>query len=164
MAAPKLLDGLPAAKWVELYTIMVRIRQFEERIMPLLKEGRIKGTAHPSVGQEAVAVGVCAPMRTDDILFGTYRSHATYIARDGDLKKMFAELYGKATGCAKGKGGSMHLVDLAAGFLGAVPIVGSTIPIAVGATWGSRLRGEQRVVVIFFGDAAVEEGSDSHLG
>src|SRR5439155_1220730 len=84
-----------------------------------------------SIGQEAVAVGVCDPLRKDDILFGTYRDHATYLAKGGDLRKMMAELYGKATGCAKGKGGSMHLIDLSVGSMGASAIVGTTIPHAV---------------------------------
>src|SRR5438105_15757781 len=99
---------------------------------------------------------MCSPLARDDIVFGTYRSHAHYLAKGGDLKAMLAELYGKATGCAAGKGGSMHLIDRSVGFLGAVPIVGSTIAIGVGAALSSVLQGEPRMTVIFFGDAATE--------
>jgi pyruvate dehydrogenase E1 component alpha subunit len=114
---------------------------------------------HLSIGQEAVAVGVCTHLSKKDWVMSAHRSHAHYLAKGGDLKAMFAELYGKATGCTGGRGGSMHLVDLRAGFLGAVPIVGSTIPIAVGAAWGARMQGRERVVVAFFGEAATEEGA-----
>jgi pyruvate dehydrogenase E1 component alpha subunit len=113
---------------------------------------------HLSIGQEAVAVGVCSHLSRRDYVLSSHRSHAHYLAKGGDLKAMMAELYGKATGCSKGKGGSMHLVDLSVGFLGATPIVGSTIPIAVGTAFGSVMRGEQRVTAIFFGDGATEEG------
>jgi pyruvate dehydrogenase E1 component alpha subunit len=140
-----------------LFGIM-RVRLIEERIRTLYAEQDIRCPTHFSIGQEAVAVGVCAHLRRDEQITSAHRSHAHYLAKGGDLKAMLAELYGKATGCAAGKGGSMHLIDRAAGFLGAVPIVGSTIPIGVGAALASVLQGDPLLTVIFFGDAATETG------
>ena len=134
------------------------MRIIEERIADLYPEQEMRCPVHLSIGQEAVAVGVCAHLTPSDYVLSGHRSHGHYLAKGGDLKAMIAELYGKATGCAQGKGGSMHLVDLAVGFLGATPIVGSTIPIAVGAALGSKMRGEDRVTVVFFGEATTEEG------
>lgn len=138
--------------------MMLRIRMVEEKIAELYPEQEIRCPTHLCIGQEAVAVGVCASLSRNDYVLSGHRSHGHYLAKGGDLKAMMAELYGKVTGCSRGKGGSMHLVDLSVGFLGATPIVGSTIPIAVGAAFGSVMRGEQRVSVVFFGDAAVEGG------
>jgi pyruvate dehydrogenase E1 component alpha subunit len=101
---------------------------------------------------------VCANLTRDDYVLSNHRSHGHYLAKGGNLRAMMAEIYGKATGCCQGKGGSMHLVDLSAGFIGATPIVGSTIPIAVGTAFGTVMRGERRVSVVFLGDAATEEG------
>lgn len=142
----------------DLYTRMLRIRLVEERIAELYPEQQMRCPVHLSVGQEAVAVGVCAALQPDDYALSTHRSHAHYLAKGGDLKAMLAELYGKATGCCRGKGGSMHLIDRSVGFLGAVPIVGSTIPIGVGAAFGALLRKERRVTIVFLGDGATEEG------
>ena len=141
-----------------LYEMMLRIRMVEEKIAELYPEQEMRCPVHLCIGQEAVAAGVCANLSRDDYVLSGHRSHGHYLAKGGDLKAMMAELYGKATGCCQGKGGSMHLVDLSAGFLGATPIVASTIPIAVGVAFGSVMRGQQRVTVVFFGDAAVEEG------
>lgn len=149
---------MEAEKLRRLYYEMLRIRLIEEKIAQLYPEQEMRCPVHLSVGQEATAVGVCANLSRDDYVLSSHRSHAHYLAKGGDLKEMMAELYGKVTGCSLGKGGSMHLVDLSMGFLGATPIVGSTIPIAVGAAFGSVMRGEQRVTVIFFGDGATEEG------
>ena len=113
---------------------------------------------HFSIGQEAIAVGVCGHLKREELITSAHRSHAHYLAKGGDLKAMLGELYGKATGCAAGKGGSMHLIDRSVGFLGAVPIVGSTIPIGVGAALSSVLQGAPLLTVIFFGDAATEAG------
>jgi len=113
---------------------------------------------HLSIGQEAIAVGVCTNLSREDYVLSNHRSHGHYLAKGGNLKAMMAEIYGKVTGCSQGKGGSMHLVDLSVGFLGATPIVGSTISIAVGVAFGSVMRGEESVSVVFFGDAATEEG------
>ncbi len=143
----------------QLYYQMLRIRMVEEKIADhLYPEQEMRCPVHLCTGQEAVAVGVCANLLRNDYVLSNHRSHGHYLAKGGELKAMMAELYGKVTGCSQGKGGSMHLVDLSVGFLGATPIVGSTIPIAVGVAFGSVMRGEQRVTVIFFGDAAVEEG------
>lgn len=142
----------------DLYISMLRIRLVEEKIAELYPEQQMRCPVHLSVGQEAVAVGVCAALQPDDYALSTHRSHAHYLAKGGALKTMLAELYGKVTGCCQGKGGSMHLIDRSVGFLGAVPIVGSTIPIGVGAAFGTALRKERRVTIVFLGDGATEEG------
>ncbi len=141
-----------------LFRAMLRIRMIEEKIAALYPEQEMRCPVHLSIGQEATAVGVCAALRSSDLVMSSHRSHGHFLAKGGDLKSMLAELYGKRTGCAGGKGGSMHFVDRPAGFLGATPIVGSTIPIAVGAALAAARRGEDRVVVAFFGEAATEEG------
>lgn len=143
---------------LELYRAMLRIRLVEERIAALYPEQEMRCPVHLCIGQEAVAAGACAALERRDYAFSGHRSHGHYLAKGGDLKAMLAEIYGKATGCAGGKGGSMHLIDLDAGFLGATPIVGSTIPIAVGAAFGASMRDEDRVTMAFFGDGAVETG------
>lgn len=142
----------------DLFFSMLRIRSIEERIASLYSEQRMRCPVHLSIGQEAVAVGVCAALRITDYAMSGHRSHAHYLAKGGSLNAMMAELYGKADGCTGGKGGSMHLVDLEAGFVGAVPIVGSTIPIAVGTALASQMEGSDRVTVAFFGEGATEEG------
>lgn len=119
---------------------------------------KIRSPVHLSIGQEAVAVGVCKTLGVDDVVFGSYRSHAMYLAKGGDLKRMIAELYGKATGCDKGKGGSMHLADVSQGVMGASAVVGTTIPQAVGYAYALKLQRKDSVVISFFGDGAVEEG------
>lgn len=141
-----------------LYYEMLRIRMIEEKIAELYPEQEMRCPVHLCIGQEAVAAGVCAHLARVDYVLSGHRSHGHYLAKGGDLKAMMAELYGRLTGCSGGKGGSMHLVDLSVGFLGATPIVGSTIPIAVGTALGSMMRGEPRVTVIFFGEGATEEG------
>ena len=141
-----------------LLEIMLRIRMVEEKIAELYPEQEMRCPVHLCIGQEAVAAGVCLNLTRDDYAMSNHRSHGHYIAKGGNLPAMMAEIYGKATGCSRGKGGSMHLVDLEAGFLGATPIVGSTIPIAAGAALGTIMRGESRVTVVFFGDGATEEG------
>lgn len=141
-----------------LYRALYRIRRVEEEIARVYPTDVIKSPVHLSIGQEAVAVGVCDPLLPDDVLFATYRSHAPYLAKGGDLRAMLAELYGKATGCSGGKGGSMHLVDPAHGVMGTSSIVGTTIPNAVGYAYALRLRRTSRVVVSMFGDGAADEG------
>lgn len=142
----------------KLYSEMLRIRRVEETIAELYPQQEIRCPVHLCIGQEAVAVGVCTNLSKEDYVLSGHRSHGHYLAKGGDLKAMLAELYGKETGCCKGKGGSMHLADLSVGYLGSTPIVASTIPIAVGAAFGSVMKGERRVTAVFFGDAAVEEG------
>ena len=141
-----------------LYLQMLRIRTTEERIAELYPEQEMRCPVHLCIGQEAVAVGVSDNLSRSDFVLSGHRSHGHYLAKGGDLRAMMAELYGRVTGCSMGKGGSMHLVDLEVGFLGSTPIVGSTIPIAVGAALGSVIRGIDSVTVAFFGDGAVEEG------
>ena len=141
-----------------LYASMFLIRKAEEKIAMLYPEKNIKCPTHLSIGQEAAASGVCAALNREDYVFSTHRCHSHYLAKGGDLKMMFAELYGKATGCSRGKGGSMHLVDPSAGMMGASAIVGGTIPLAVGAALGSQFEKNNRLAVAFFGDAATEQG------
>jgi TPP-dependent pyruvate/acetoin dehydrogenase alpha subunit len=143
---------------VQLLQSMVRIRMIEEAIATHYAEQQMRCPVHLSIGQEAAAAGVCAALRPDDQAMSGHRSHAHFLAKGGSLKAMIAELYGKETGCCKGRGGSMHLVDLAAGFVGAVPIVGSTIPIATGLAYANRQLKRDRVTVAFLGEAATEEG------
>jgi len=143
---------------LRLYFEMLRIRMVEERIAELYPEQEMRCPIHLCIGQEAVSAGFCAALSKQDYVLGAHRSHGHYLAKGGDLKAMIAEFYGKEDGCCGGRGGSMHLLDLGAGFLGAVPIVGSTIPIAVGVAFGGVMRGEDRVVAVFFGDGATEEG------
>ena len=142
-----------------LYRAMLRIRRVEEAIAERYAAQEMRCPVHLSIGQEAVAVGVCAALTRQDGVFSGHRAHAHYLAKGANLKAMLAEIYGKAEGCCKGVGGSMHMIDLAAGFLGAVPIVGATVPLAVGAAWAARLRGEDKVIVAFFGDGTFEEGA-----
>lgn len=137
---------------------MLRIRRVEERIAELYPEQEMRCPVHLCIGQEAVAAGVCANLSHDDYVLSNHRSHGHYLAKGGDLKAMIAEIYGKATGASKGGGGSQHLIDLSANVLGAVPLVGSTIPVAVGAAFGSVMQNKGNVTVVFFGDGAVEEG------
>ena len=141
-----------------LYTSLYRIRRVEEEIIRLYPSDRIKSPVHLSIGQEAISVGVCAALLPDDIAFGTYRGHALYLAKGGDLKAMMAELYGKCGGCARGKAGSMHLIDIKAGMMGTSAIVATTIPQAVGYALAVRMRSQNKIVVAFFGDGAADEG------
>lgn len=143
---------------MDLYRRMVLIRRTEEKIVALYPQQEIRCPIHLSIGQEAAASGVCAALELEDYVFSTHRCHSHYLAKGGNLREMFAELYGKASGCAKGKGGSMHLLDPEKGVLGASAVVGGTIPLAVGAALGAKMQGSGRVTVAFFGDAATEQG------
>lgn len=142
----------------KFYRSLYRIRRVEEEVARIYPTDKIKSPIHLSIGQEAVSVGVCEALQQDDIVFGTYRGHALYLAKGGDLKEMIAELYGKATGCAKGKGGSMHLIYTPSSVMGTSAIVGTTIPHAVGYAYALKLQGKDSIVVSFFGDGAVDEG------
>ncbi|MCI0894502.1 MAG: thiamine pyrophosphate-dependent dehydrogenase E1 component subunit alpha [Chloroflexi bacterium] len=144
---------------MEMLRRMVRIRFFEERVIQMVERGEIVGAAHSYIGEEAVAVGACLALRDDDWMTGNHRSHGHPIAKGGDVKRAMAELLGKATGFCKGKGGSMHLADFSIGILGESGILGSAIPTAVGAALGSKLQGNDRVAVPFFGDGASNEGA-----
>lgn len=142
----------------ELYRSLFLIRRVEERIAEIYHTDKVKSPVHLSIGQESVSVGVCAAMRPDDIAFGTYRGHALYLAKGGDLKAMIAELYGKAAGCARGRAGSMHLVDMAVGMMPTSAIVATTIPQAVGYALALKMRGTNQVVTVFLGEGSTEEG------
>jgi pyruvate dehydrogenase E1 component alpha subunit len=148
---------------IELYRSflfqMIRIRQVQERISRLYGEQEMRCPVHLCTGQEAIPVGVCSNLNLTDHIFSFHRSHGHYLAKGGNLNRLFAELYGKATGVAGGKGGSMHLVDTEAGFLGSTSIIAGTIPVAVGSALSAVMQQKERVAVAFFGDAAVEEGT-----
>ena len=141
------------------YRLLYRIRRVEEEIAKIYPTDKIKSPVHLSIGQEAVSVGVCEALRPEDVVFGYYRSHALYLAKGGDMRRMIAELYGKVTGCARGKGGSMHLIDVEQGVLGTSAVVGTGIPPAVGYAYASKLHRKSMLVANFFGDGAVDEGA-----
>jgi pyruvate dehydrogenase E1 component alpha subunit len=143
---------------LDLYRSMLRIRQVELRIERLYHEDQMKTPIHLCIGQEAIAAGVCAQLRHTDPIFTTYRSHGQYLAKGGDLNAMIAELHCKETGCSKGRGGSMHLIDLSVGHYGSSAIVGGCLPIAAGMALSAQMKGEDRVTAVFFGDGATDEG------
>jgi acetoin:2,6-dichlorophenolindophenol oxidoreductase subunit alpha len=143
----------------ELYRRMVLIRRFEERATELRQQGFIPGFLHLSVGQEAVAVGVCAALEAEDVITSTHRGHGHLLARGADPARMFAELYARRDGYNRAKGGSLHMIDPRLGFLGANGIVGGGIPLATGAAFELRRRGTPGVAVCFFGDGATNQGS-----
>lgn len=144
-----------------LFRALLLIRRTEERIAQDYASDRIKSPVHLSIGQEAIAVGVCDVLRHDDIVAMSYRGHAAYLAKGGSLRRMVAEMYGKVTGCARGKGGSMHLVAPEVGVLGASAVVGTQVPVAAGWALAIKRRDGGGVVACFFGEGATEEGSMS---
>jgi TPP-dependent pyruvate/acetoin dehydrogenase alpha subunit len=137
---------------------MWRIRLFEERVGRLTRDGEVHGLIHLSTGQEGVAVGVCSQLRDDDAVYSGHRGHGHAIAKGAPLDRTMAELMGRDSGLCRGLGGSMHLVDVEHGFMGATGVVGGTIPIALGSALAARLRGDDAVAVVFFGDGAVQAG------
>lgn len=141
-----------------LYAQMLLIRRVEERLAAIYPEREVRSPTHFCIGHEAVAVGVCEALGREDPVFPYYRSHGWYLAKGGDLNAMVAELFGKATGCSGGWGGSMHLIDLEAGVMGTSAIVGGSISHAAGAALAMRMRGKDSVAVVSLGDGAVEEG------
>lgn len=142
----------------KIYKMMLKIRLCEESFIDPILKGVIKCPVHLCTGQEAVAVGVCSVLRKDDLIFGNHRSHGHYLAKGGDLNKLVAEVYCRLAGCAKGRGGSMHIRDVSVGMLGATPVVAGTISLALGAALATKINQEKRVVVSFFGDGAAGEG------
>jgi TPP-dependent pyruvate/acetoin dehydrogenase alpha subunit len=147
-------------KWLlGLYRKMVLIRQFEDRVKYLFLEGIMPGTIHQYQGQEACGVGVCSALEADDVITTTHRPHGHCIAKGLDVGSAMAELFGKVTGCCKGKGGSMHMGDLAKGIVPAVAIVGGGLPITTGIALAFKMRKEKRVSVAFMGDGATNEGA-----
>ncbi len=138
---------------------MLEIRFFEEKIVDQYARGNVPGLAHLYIGEEAVAVGACANLKKDDLITSTHRGHGHCIAKGADMNRMMAELFGKKDGYCKGKGGSMHIADMEIGMLGAMGIVGSGGPIAVGAALGAKKRKSGQVVICFFGDASTNTGA-----
>tara|TARA_B110000008_G_C16949970_1_gene555978 strand:- start:928 stop:1869 length:942 start_codon:yes stop_codon:yes gene_type:complete len=142
----------------DLQQAMFRIRLIEEAIANRYSEEKMRCPVHLSIGQEAIAVGVCANLSNKDLVLSTHRAHAHFLAKGGNLRSMIAEIYGKATGCSKGMGGSMHLIDKPIGFMGSTAIVGNTIPVAVGLALAFKIQKSSSISCAFFGDGAVEEG------
>jgi pyruvate dehydrogenase E1 component alpha subunit len=142
----------------EMYRKMRLIRRFEERVVQLVNANEIAGTTHEYIGEEAVAVGICSALQGDDVITSTHRGHGHIIAKGGDPRRMMAELFGRVTGYNRGKGGSMHIADLALGIYGANGMVAGGVPIAAGAAFASRIRKSGIVAVAFFGDGGANQG------
>ena len=151
-------EELDAALGVQLLRGMWRIRAFEERVGQLTRADEVHGLVHLSVGQEAVAVGVCGQLSNEDAVYGNHRAHGHAIAKGAPLGRIMAELMGREGGLCRGLGGSMHLVDVEHGFLGATGVVGGNVPLALGSALAGRLRGRRDVAVVFFGDGAAQGG------
>jgi len=143
---------------LDLYRTMVRIRLCEESFVEPILSKEIRCPVHLCTGQEAVAAGVCSVLENDDYVFGNHRSHGHFLAKGGRMRDLVAEVYCRETGCSRGRGGSMHLVDPSIGMLGSAPIVAGTISLAVGAALAAKIRIDGRVAVSFFGDGATGEG------
>jgi TPP-dependent pyruvate/acetoin dehydrogenase alpha subunit len=143
---------------IDLYTTMLTIRRFEERVVREFYAGNLTGFVHSYIGQEAIATGVCAHLDKSDRIVSHHRGHGHCIAKGADMRKMMAEIHGKRTGYCKGKGGSMHIADFSIGMLGADGIVGAGLPIATGAALAAQLEGKGKIAAVFFGDGACQEG------
>ncbi len=143
---------------LSLFESMLRIRMVEERLADLYAEQEMRCPMHLCIGQEAIAVGVSHALTKEDKVFSNHRAHGHYLAKGGDLLAMIAELYGRDIGCCGGRGGSMHMIDQSVGFMGATPIVGGTVPLAVGSAWASKLMGDNLITAVYFGDGCFEEG------
>ena len=146
---------------IGLYLSMLRIRRIEEEIERRYSQDQMKTPIHLVIGQEATAVGCCAALRPTDLLYCSHRTHGVYLAKGGDLQAMLSEMHCRVNGCAGSRGGSMHLIDKRVGMAGTSAIVGGAVPIAVGAALAAAMKAEERVVVVFLGDATVEEGVTS---
>jgi TPP-dependent pyruvate/acetoin dehydrogenase alpha subunit len=146
-------------KLADMYAKMMVTRKFEETAAKLFTLGKVHGTAHFCIGEEATGIGVCAALEPEDLIYATHRGHGQSIGKGMDVKRMMAEFLGKATGVCKGKGGCMHIAELAEGNLGANGIVAGGIPIAVGSALSTRMQGIDRIVADFFGDGAANEGA-----
>jgi TPP-dependent pyruvate/acetoin dehydrogenase alpha subunit len=150
---------LSVERQLEMYRAMTRIREFELAAIDLFKRGQVKGAVHPYIGQEASGVGVCSAMRPEDVITTTHRGHGHNIAKGADPKRMMAEILGRQDGYCKGRGGTMHIAAFEVGSLGALGVVGATIPVAVGAALSFKHRGEERVAVPFMGEGATNTGN-----
>src|SRR5204863_5717753 len=140
---------------------MLRIRRIEEEIERRYKDDQMKTPIHLVIGQEATAVGCCAALAETDLVYSSHRTHGAYLAKGGDLRAMLSEMFCRLNGCAGSRGGSMHLIDKRVGMAGTSAIVAGAVPIATGAALAAQMKGEDRVIVVFFGDAATEEGAMS---
>jgi TPP-dependent pyruvate/acetoin dehydrogenase alpha subunit len=144
---------------IDFYKIFFRIRKTEEKISKEYHLGEIRCPVHLSIGQETVSVAFSMTQQLSDIAISTHRAHAHYLAKGGNLNKMIAEIYGKVTGCSRGRGGSMHLVDKDVGFIGSSAIVGNSIPVGIGYSLAKKINNDNSITYIFLGDGAIEEGS-----
>lgn len=153
------LAGLDRETLINIYHQMILVRRFEEKSAEAYSTGKIGGFCHLYIGQEAVAIGAISAIRKDDYVLTSYREHAHAIAKGMSPESVMAELYGKATGCSKGKGGSMHMFDKEVGFLGGHAIVGGQIPLATGVAFATKYQGTDQVTLCFFGEAAVNQGA-----
>ncbi len=153
-------EALSGPQLLHLYEQMVLLRRFDETVGDLFRRAKLPGFVHLYTGEEAIATGVCDVLRVDDYVTSTHRGHGHFLAKGGDAGACMAELYGKASGCCRGKGGSLHVTDASVGMLGANGIVAAALPIAVGVAYAAaRLRGTDQVVAAFFGDGATSEGA-----
>jgi len=153
------MAGLAAETLLSMYRALLEIRGFEDRVFDLFAQGKVAGSTHLGQGQEAVSVGACFALRPDDLMVCTYRGHAACLAKGMGLRAAMAEILGRATGCCGGKGGSMHLTDVAVGAMGSFAVVGAGIPVAAGLAWGAQHRGSGQVTLCFFGDGAANIGA-----
>ena len=152
-------SGLDPDHLIELYRQMLLIRHFEEKAAEVYVAGKIGGFCHLYIGQEAVGVGAISAIRKDDYVLASYREHGLALAKGMSARSIMAELFGKATGCSKGKGGSMHMFEKELGFLGGHAIVGGQIPLATGTAFATKYQGTDQVTLCFFGEAAVNQGA-----
>jgi TPP-dependent pyruvate/acetoin dehydrogenase alpha subunit len=157
-SAGGVVDLVPTKELLDMYRQMLRIRTFEEQVERLHRRGALEGPFHSSAGQEAVAVGVCAVLRRDDVITSTHRGHGHVLAKGAKMDRMLAELAGRATGYCHGRGGSMHLADINVGAIGEDGVIGGSMFLATGAGLGFQLESSDRVAVAFFGDGAVGQG------
>ncbi len=151
--------ALPLETLQHMYGTMWRIRRFEEAAGALYRAGRLKGGVHASIGQEAVATGVCFALEANDLITSTHRGHGHHIAKGADLNRLMAEILGREAGYNRGRGGSMHVAAFDVGSLGAFPVVAAGVPVAVGAALSAQMQGLKRVVAAFFGDGAIGQGT-----
>jgi TPP-dependent pyruvate/acetoin dehydrogenase alpha subunit len=151
--------ALTLDEWKQMYRALWRIRLFEDQVQRLAAVGEVPGFPHLSTGQEAVAVGVCAHLSREDVLFTSHRGHGHVLAKGSDLQATLAEILGRQDGLCRGRGGSMHLVDAANGVLGATGVVAGNLSLAAGAAWAAQAQGKQNISVVFFGDGATGAGA-----
>src|SRR5687767_6578882 len=155
------LGGHDSAFCAELYRAMLRIRRIEEEIERRYHQDQMKTPIHLVIGQEAAAVGCCSALKQTDLVYTSHRTHGAYLAKGGDLGRMLCEMHCRVNGCVGSRGGSMHLIDKSVGMAGTSAIVGGAVPIATGAALAAKMKRDDRVVVVFLGDATTEEGVTS---